>query len=197
MRETLRKLGNDKLTQASFDALLSALHGNREEAGRRYERLHARLEFFFSHRQFVFADRLADDVINRIADRLQEGNQIGVIEAYAYGVARYVAQEELRRSVRDAEAENTYIGNILLAQNTSDEEAMQAAMENCLRQQEKADRALLLEYYVSRGQELIDRRRQLAASLEITPGALRKRIFRLREMVEDCARARLADAAKG
>jgi hypothetical protein len=197
MRESPKKLGHDQLTQASFDALLAALHGDREEAGRRYERLHARLEFFFSRRQFAFADRLADEVINRIAHRLHGGESIGVIEAYAYGVARYVAQEELRRGLRDAEAKNTYLGNILLAQNTSVEGEMQAAMEVCLQERDKAERALLLEYYVLRGQALIEHRRRLAASLGITPSALRKRIFRLREMVEDCARARLSDTAKG
>jgi hypothetical protein len=30
MRESSKKLGNDQLTQASFDALLVALHGDRE-----------------------------------------------------------------------------------------------------------------------------------------------------------------------
>jgi DNA-directed RNA polymerase specialized sigma24 family protein len=192
MPEAPRKRGDWQLTQASFDALLAALHADREEAGRRYERLHARLEFFFTHRQLVLADQLADEVLNRIASRLQADEPIGMIEAYAYGVARHVAQEELRRNSRDAEAKNTYMGNILPAQDTSSEEAIQAAMEDCLQQQSTADRTMLLEYYVSRGQELIEHRRQLAGALGVTPGALRKRIFRLREMVEGCVRARLA-----
>jgi DNA-directed RNA polymerase specialized sigma24 family protein len=186
-----------RLTRESFDALLAALGADHEEAARRYRGLHQRLAFFFTHRQFVSAEALADEVLNRIAQRIHAGEPVGAVEAYAYGVARHVAQEQLRRDLRNLEAENAYTGNILRAHDTSIEESMQAAMEECLKLRAAEERGLLLAYYSSRGQELIESRKTLAASMTLTPGALRKRIFRLRSMVEDCVRARLSVRPRG
>lgn len=193
MPEKLRTSSEDKLTQENFDALLSALHADRDQAGIRYEGLRERLIFFFSRRQFTFVDVLADAVLNRIAQQIQTGERVEKIEAYAYGIARHVAQEELRRNYRAAEAENTYVGNILPPPNTSsDDELLEAAMEECLKMREPAEREFLLAYYAGRGQDLIERRRALAAAMDLSVSALRKRVFRLREALESCLEARLS-----
>ena len=191
MQEKSETSGEEKLTQQSFDALLSVLHPDRDKAGTRYEGLRQRLTFFFTRRQFLFADGLADEVLNRIAQQIQRGESIGAVEAYAYGIARHVAQEELRRNHRVAQAATAYVGNIRASRDTSnDGPSLEEAMEDCLNMQEPAERELLRAYYTGCGQELIDRRRELAAAMNLSASALRKRVFRLRQTVEDYVRAR-------
>jgi len=188
MQEATGKRGDWQLTQENFDTLLAAFHADRGEAARRYESLRDRLVFFFNRRQFALAETLADEVFNRIAKRIEEGELIGAVEAYAYGVARYVAQERVRRDFRDQSAEDAYLGNIMALKRTPSEEALLAAMENCLESRPEEDRELLRKYYAARGQELIEHRRQLAASLNLSQSALRKQVFRLRNQVEACVR---------
>jgi DNA-directed RNA polymerase specialized sigma24 family protein len=188
MQEATGRSGNWQLTQENFDALLAAFNPDRGEAGRRYESLRERLVFFFNRRQFIRADALADEVFNRVAKRIQEGELIGAVEAYAYGVARHVAQEGVRRDFRDQRAEVDYMGNIVASKSTPTEDALLAAMEKCLELRPAADRDLLRKYYAGRGQELIEHRRQLAESLKLSQSALRKQVFRLRNAVEVCVR---------
>jgi DNA-directed RNA polymerase specialized sigma24 family protein len=182
------KRGNWQLTQENFDALLATFHADRAEAGRRYEGLRERLVFFFRHRQFILAEAMADEVLNRIAKRIEAGQSVGAVEAYAYGIARHVAQEEVRRDARVAKAEDAYVGNILASKRTPSEDALLSAMDNCLELRSEVERDLLRKYYAAQGQELIENRRQLAITLKLTPGALRKRMFRLRNLVEACVR---------
>jgi hypothetical protein len=182
----------ERLTREGLEQLLLALGHNRDEAAARYERLRERLVFFFARRQFVLAESLADEALDRLATRVSSGERIEVLESYAYGIARLVAQEEGRRCIREAEAHRHYARNTSRALDTQDEGEIQEAMEACLSRHTEADRKLLMEYYTSRGRALIDHRRQLAESLGMTPNAFRKRVFRLRRAIESCVRARLS-----
>lgn len=182
----------ERLTREGLDRLLLAMGNNRDEAAARYERLRDRLVFYFARRQFVLAESLADEVVDRLANRLSQGERIEVLESYAYGIARLVAQEEGRRSIREAEANRHYARNISSVSDIQDEGEIQEAMEACLSRHTEADRRLLMEYYSSRGRVLIDHRRQLAESMGMTPNAFRKRVFRLRRALEVCMRARLS-----
>lgn len=182
----------ERLTQEALEQLLQTLGQNRDEAARRYERLRERLVFFFARREFVLAESLADEVLDRLAVRISSGEAIELPESYAYGIARLVTQEENRRSIREAEANRHFTRNISSVADTPDEAEMQQAMDACLSLYSEDDRNLLMGYYISRGRALIDHRRQLAESLGTTPNALRKRVFRLRRAIESCMRARLA-----
>jgi hypothetical protein len=108
-------------------------------------------------------------------------------------VARYVAQERLRRDFRDQSAQDAYMGNILAWKRTSVEDALLDAVESCLELRPRADRELLRKYYATRGRELIEHRRQLAVSLQLSQSALRKQVFRLRNQVEACVRATMQE----
>lgn len=192
MQNGLENRKTERLTREVLERLLLALGQNRDEAAVRYQRLRERLVLFFARRQFVLAESLADEALDRLAIRLSSGEPIEVPESYAYGIARLVAQEEGRRGMRQAEANRHYARNISSIPDTQEEGQMQEAMEACLSRHSDADRKLLMEYYISRGRALIDHRRQLAESLGMTPNAFRKRVFRLRRAIEGCVRARLS-----
>ncbi|MGA7523164.1 MAG: hypothetical protein WBW84_11960 [Acidobacteriaceae bacterium] len=197
MEKVLANRKTERLTREGLDRLLLCLGENRDEAAARYERLRERLAFFFARRQFILAESLADEVVDRLANRLSTGERIEVPESYAYGIARLVAQEEGRRSSREAEANRHYARNISSVSDTQDEGKMQEAMEACLCRHSEEDRKLLMEYYTSRGRALIEHRRQMAEALGMTPNAFRKRVFRLRRTIEGCVRARLTQENGG
>lgn len=175
--------------------LLRALSTDRNEAAIRYEQLRERLTLFFTRRRFSLAETMADEVLDRIAQRLEAGEELGSAEAYAYGVARFVAQEQTREAARASVAGEAYVRNISLNADTPDEEQFEA-MSRCLDRQGKRDRELLMAYYAYSGMQKIDHRRRLALSLNISQGALRKRVFRLRAEMEDCMRLRLRNDRK-
>lgn len=191
MQNGLANRKTERLTREGLDRLLLALGRDRDEAAVRYERLRERLVFFFARRQFILAESLADEVVDRLAGKLGAGERIEVPESYAYGIARLVAQEETRRCIREAEANRHYTRNISTLFDTQNEREIQTAMEACLGRHSEEDRKLLMEYYISRGRALIDHRRQMAEALGMTPNAFRKRVFRLRRAIETCVRARL------
>lgn len=180
-----------QLTEESLERLLRALDPDRERAGLRYQRLRGRLIWFFEFRQSAHADELADEVLNRLAMRLAEGEAVASIEAYSYGVARLLALEAARRDQRQMAAHQAYARDIQRAADTTDESLLQHAMEQCLRRRSRTERRLLADYYAGSGRAQIEARQQLATSMRLSPGALRKRVFRLREAVEACVRARL------
>ena len=192
MQNGLANRKTERLTREGLDRLLLALGRNRDEAAARYERLRERLVFFFTRRQFILAESLADEVVDRLANKLSSGERIEVPESYAYGIARLVAQEETRRCIREAEANRHYTRNISTVFDTQNEREIQEAMEACLSLYPEEDRKLLTEYYTSRGRALIDHRREMAEALGMTQNAFRKRVFRLRRVIESCVRARLS-----
>src|ERR1051326_5706272 len=62
------------LTQQAFDALLACLDSDRERAAEKYETLRLKLVKFFEWRACaVAAQDLADEVINRVARRIDGG----------------------------------------------------------------------------------------------------------------------------
>ena len=87
------------LTQESFDALLSWLDPNRDQAGRKYEEIRTRLIKMFTCRGCFAPEDLADETINRVTKRLKdiEAEFEGEKVRYFYGVANKVHLEYLRR----------------------------------------------------------------------------------------------------
>src|SRR5215475_7737610 len=75
------------LTQEAFDKLLDSLGGDREQAGQKYLEIRNNLTRFFEWRGCSFPEDHADETINRIAKRVDEGEEILNPAGYAMGVA--------------------------------------------------------------------------------------------------------------
>jgi dihydroneopterin aldolase len=71
-----------RVTPESFRLLLAAL-GDRAADGSHYEKLRAKLIFFFSRRLLAFPEDLADEVLDRLAHRLTQGTEMKSVEAFA------------------------------------------------------------------------------------------------------------------
>src|SRR5260370_8128183 len=92
------------LTQEAFDKLLTALDENREGAGEKYQSLRDNLISLFEWRGCTFPEDHADETINRVAKRTNEGEQIQDVFNYSFGVARLLLLEIHKDAVRERQA---------------------------------------------------------------------------------------------
>jgi hypothetical protein len=77
-----------ELTPAAFEKFLSAFGPNREQAGYEYERLRHRLVKLFEWDKCLFPEEGADETINRVIRKLDDGEVIENLQAYSTSVAR-------------------------------------------------------------------------------------------------------------
>jgi DNA-directed RNA polymerase specialized sigma24 family protein len=168
------------LTQELFDELLSWLNADREQAGQDYEDIRRRLIKLFSCRNCHEPEDLADETINRVANKIKEikDHFVGPRVPYFYAVANNVYKEYLRRPALPPPP---------LPPGSSEEtEREYACLEKCMGQQTPANRKLVLEYYRGEKRAKIDHRKKLAEQYGIALNALRIRAHRIRASLQEC-----------
>ena len=90
------------LTKEAFERLLSSLDARRDRAGEKYESVRRKLTEFFEARGSLSPADHADETINRVARKLEEGENVQDLSRYFYGVARLLLKETLRARVHKA-----------------------------------------------------------------------------------------------
>lgn len=174
------------LTPELLEQLLARLAAGRTDAGEGYNRTRARLIQFFVWKRCDAAEDLADEVINRVARRLGEGEEIPNLAGYFLGVARLVALEANQRRVREDRVLAQYSLRASQTQSSSEEDAAFNCLEGCLGRLTDGRREQLLAYYTGDQSARIEQRRKLAAELGVGPVALRNRMLRMRQSLETC-----------
>jgi DNA-directed RNA polymerase specialized sigma24 family protein len=172
--------------ELSYDALtrlLARLDPDPERAAEQYEQLRYTLIKFFDWRGVTEPQECADIAIDRIARKLEEGQDIGNISGFAHGVARRVLLEHTRRP--DARRAELHDVSVAAADDDSDD-PLRACFEHCLGQVPDEERQTLLRYYGGDHRARIDSRAVLARELCVSAGALRSRAARLRDRLERC-----------
>ena len=180
----------------AFARLLSRLHPHADEAAGAYERLRARLIKFFDWRGVPMPDDCADEVLDRLARKLQE-TSVDDVQKYAYGIARLVTLEQQRAP---SFAPLDEAGPLALVATSRPDEADAATplhdcFDRCLAGLPEENRTLLLRYYDGERASKIANRRGLATMLGVTHTALRNRIQRLRDSLERCVHVCAASTA--
>jgi len=175
------------LTQDAFDLLLAHLDINRQQAGAKYEVLRRKLVKFFEWRGCGFPEDLADDTINRVARKLEAGENILDLPAYCAGVARRVFLESLRSNQQE-EAALRVVSRSHPAPKDENDQRLDC-LDRCLRQLSPENLRLILEYYQQDKHVRIKARRNLAERLDIPLNALRIRAHRIRLQLEGCVQA--------
>lgn len=173
----------------AWAGLLAFLARGRADAGAAYEELRRRLQFFFEWRGLAAAPELADETLNRVAAKLAGGEDIRTDEPgrYAFGVARFVYLEAVKRNARRAAVGHDAGGQ---AEDAAQRDARLAALEDCLDALPQRTQQMVLRYHAGDGRR-IDHRKQLASELGIALNALRIRVHRVRAQIADCVKARL------
>jgi DNA-directed RNA polymerase specialized sigma24 family protein len=171
------------LTRSAFDRLLLRLNAEPERAAREYDVVRYKLIGYFARRGVGPSEALADETIDRVARRLDEGHIIEHLDAYFYGVANRVMLESRKRRAREQAATRQFPSPEPAASSEL-REVHVACLERCLRRLPRDSRALIVGYYRGRAEE----RQGLAETLGISYTNLRTRTRRLRIRIEECLR---------
>lgn len=175
-----------QLTKDAFDHLLAALSADREEAGEKYLLLRNNLVNFFEIRNVARAEDSADEVLNRLARKLESGEPLENPKTYALGIARMVALEARRIPEQTADEELPEIAAAPFDAETDEKEAKLKCLEKCLGELSAENRQIIVGYYQGEKSGKIENRRKLADDLGIPQTALRNRAVRLRDKLEVC-----------
>ena len=180
------------LTSNAFNLILSKLSDNPKKAADEYLTLHFKLEKYFEwqDRGRWQADHsaLADETLDRVAKKLEEGIEIEkTVQSYSLGIARFVWLEYIRINPLPTEIENIPEPSAPES-DPEEEDARLACLRSCLASVPKDDeeRKLILDYYRKNGAKIKERRKALADKLGITTNALKVRMTRLREKLKNC-----------
>ncbi|MEQ1641875.1 MAG: hypothetical protein ABL959_00355 [Pyrinomonadaceae bacterium] len=187
-----------KLTQPVFERFLSWLDGNEDTDGLGYLEIRGRLVNYFDRKNCLDPDELADEVLNRVARRLEEEGSIDseTPAKYCYIVARYVFLESLRSPLAktvqldDLSSGHSNLGHAAVADSDQvlTKERMMSCLDSCAEKLDGDSRKMIFEYYVGSQRVKIENRRRLADKIGISINALSIRAFRVRSKLESCVK---------
>jgi len=183
------------LTEHSLDLLLQFLDADRDQAVYKYEMIRRKLIKFFEHRGSLWPEEQADETINRVARKIQDGQDIWVEDPayYFYGVARNVLRDQWRNAERPIPLECLPHSEHPVTCHTEIDpvEADRRQLEMSLDQLDELlnnlpaeTRELIMGYYSGEKTGRISKRRALADRFGIPVNALRIRAYRIRERLK-------------
>ena len=184
---------------AGFARLLARLDPNSDRAAAEYERLRFTLEKYFDWHGAWPPEECADETLDRLAEKVEAGTDIDNVWAYARGIARLVLLEWQRRptTVPIDHVDFADVSSALApGADWKDDDVLQRCFDQCLAALADSTRALVLAYYADDRRAKIDNRRRLAQTLELSESALRNRVQRVRDRLENCVAACMARAAE-
>jgi DNA-directed RNA polymerase specialized sigma24 family protein len=188
-----------ELTPEAFTKLLAILDPDPETAGGKYEKLRGWLVKFFECRGSFLSDELADETLNRLARKINEGAEIEKnVYAYSLGIARFVLLETMKRpDNRRGEIKELATAAAPPEPWEEDDDLWVVCLRECLRGVSEENRELIIEYYQDEGRARIDDRKMLADRLGISLNALFSRAKRTRDKLEECVTRCVKRKSKG
>lgn len=179
------------VTKEAFERLLVSLDPNREQAGQIYESVRRKLIEFFEARGSHSPEDHTDETINRVARRVEEGENVREPARYFYGVARLLWMETLRLREKEPIALElappaVAIDHEVQENLVQERERRLDCFEVCLHQLPPANRVLIVEYYKEEKGLKIEQRKRQAGLLNMSQNALRLRACRIRGDLGQC-----------
>jgi DNA-directed RNA polymerase specialized sigma24 family protein len=176
-----------ELNEVALDKLLAALAEDREEAGHKYLLLSKNLLRYFEVRGIPNSQAAVDEVINRLARKLESGDQFENINTYALGIARFLTLEFRKSPEYKTSNELPEISTSPPEEkNTGDQKLV--CLDKCLGKISAEKKEIIIGYYQGERREKIDNRKKMAEKLGLPQNALRSRAVRLRGKLETCIR---------
>lgn len=184
-------------TQEELDKLLAWLHLDRDAAAAKYETIRNGLIRFFLFRECIDSEMLSDEVINRVAVRIDK-----VSEKYSepakcfHGFAVNVYREYLQDRARQAGTDPS-----VLSEPPDDEEERKRleledeCLKRCMGKLTTGDDDLFRRYFQELTPAKIRIRKKLAAELRLTGNALAIKVGRIRKRLRECMKECLAEAS--
>jgi DNA-directed RNA polymerase specialized sigma24 family protein len=173
------------LTPKAFDQFLSLLDLDRDRAGESYEALRRNLIQLFIWRGCRDPESHADETINRVIRKIDEGEEVRDVIAYAHGVARRLLLEVFKKQERE-QIGIEELPPLVAQPEEQDDETGVLCLRRCLNRLPEESRQLIVLYYQGEKSAKIENRKRLAEGLSVTLGALRYRAFDLRQRLQGC-----------
>jgi DNA-directed RNA polymerase specialized sigma24 family protein len=167
------------------------LNDDRDLAAVEYEHLRRALIKFFDWRGAWLPEDCADETIDRLSRKLGE-IAIADVKAYAHGIARMVLLERRRAPVFASIEAGPVLQSPVETPPSENSTERQQCFDDCLAQIPGDGRSLLLGYYEGERQSKIVNRRRMAVALGLSENALRSRVQRLRNRIDQCVHACVA-----
>lgn len=189
------------LTNNSLYLLLARLDSDVERAAAAYEELRGRLVGYFEWScgcPESWAEDLADQTVDRVARKIEEGTQVESVRAYTLTAARYIWLEHTRKVREQGWGDEPPAVPAPSPEKDDSADDRHRCLDACLDDaiRSPADRQLILDYYdAEEGEKNKDHRKRLAERLGLDMNALKVRACRLRKSLEKCIRGCLERAA--
>lgn len=174
------------LTAEAFNKFLSCLDPNPEKAGEKYEAIRLTLVKFFDWRGAHFPEECADETLNRVTRKIDEGESLQDVATYCYGVARLVFLETLKSPDNRRSDFEDLPPLAIAAPEIEEPDTRQECFNHCLHSLPGDSQQLILQYYQDEKRTKINNRQSLADRLGIPLNALRSRAQRIRDKLEQC-----------
>jgi len=179
-----------EITQDKFERLLAWLGPDREEAGKKYEEIRQSLVKIFTWRGWAEAEDMADEVINRVAEKLSEllPTYKGDPALYFYGVARKLLLEYSGRAQKRVQLDEIRKPLKVVPElgQEDDSELLRECLTQCLQKLSAQSREIITAYYLKDRKAKIDNRKEIAEQTGISVNTLRVRAYRIRANLEQC-----------
>ena len=190
---------NSAIPPESFEEFLAWLNPDREVAATLYLQLRDDLANIFKWRGCTDPEGLTDEVFDRVAKKVHEvrPTYIGDPRLYFRAVANNLVKETLKKAKTQVSLEDVDLPDPKVTENEEDDAAdIEECLQSCLQKLSAENRKLILSYYAKEKQAKIDHRNELAQRLGTSLGALRVRVHRIRDTLEECIERCLEDKAQ-
>lgn len=170
-------------TAEEYEKLLLWLASDREEAGQKLKLIQFRMTQIFASRGCIDAESLGDEVINRVAVRIDV-----VVNNYPQPLPCCIGfvEKVYREYVRDQQKQAN-VREPPPPRPSEELEKEDDCLRECLGELSEPDRNLIVRYFHGdRGATKISKRKKLAADLKVTTNALRIHAHRLRKRLLEC-----------
>lgn len=175
-----------ELTEVALSGLLAALSQDLEGAGEKYLLLCKNLQRYFEVRGFTNSESAVDEVINRLARKLESGIKLENVNTYALGIARMLTLELRKSPEQKTSNELPEISVLPVEEENSTREQELSCLDKCLDEIPAEKKEIIVGYYQGERREKIENRKKMAEKLGLPQNALRSRAVRLRGKLESC-----------
>ena len=183
-------------TQEELDKLLAWLDLDRDAAAAKYETIRNGLIRFFLFRECVDPEMLSDEVINRVAVRINK-----VVEKFSepakcfHGFAGNVYREYLADPARQVDIDPSVLPDPSDDEEGKILESEDECLKRCMGKLTPTDDDLFRRYFQDLTPAKIKIRKKLAAELRLTSNALSIKVARIRKRLRECMKECLAETS--
>jgi len=180
---------NSAIPTEGFEEILAWLDPDREVAAAMYVQLRHDLDKIFTFRGCSDPEGLTDEVLDRVARKVQEvrPTYVGDPRLYFRAVANNLVKEDLKRPKAHVSLEELELREPTTSASVEDNaEVIEECLQKCLQKLSAENQRLIVDYYTRDKQAKIDHRSELAHQLGISVETLRVKVYRIRVSLHGC-----------